>query len=67
MLYSGSTRLKWRGFIYYSRETVLSSLNVSMMSWLGHWLSVSDKEQITRREVITVKYELVNAINAGIK
>jgi len=42
-------------------------LNVSMMSWLGHLLNVSDKQQIAKREAITVKYEPVDPINAGIK
>lgn len=42
-------------------------LNVSMMSWLGHLLNVSDKQQIAKREAITVKYEVVDPINAGIK
>lgn len=45
----------------------MTLLNVSMMSWLGHLLNVSDKQQIVKREAITVKYELVDAINAGIK
>lgn len=38
-----------------------------MMSWLGHLLNVSDKQQIAKREAITVKYEPVDPINAGIK
>lgn len=42
-------------------------LNVSMMSWLGHLLNVSDKQQIAKREAISVKYEVVDPINAGIK
>lgn len=54
-------------FHHHPSETVPSSLNISMMSWLGHLLNVSDKEQMTKREAITVKYKLVNAINAGIK
>lgn len=37
------------------------------MSWLGRLLNISDKQQIVKREAITVKYELVDAINAGIK
>lgn len=42
-------------------------LNVSLMSWLGRLLNISDKQQIVKREAINVKYELVDAINAGIK
>lgn len=35
------------------------------MSWLGHLLNVSDKQQMVKREAVTVKYEPVDAINAG--
>lgn len=38
-----------------------------MMSWLGHLLNVFDKQQIVKREAITVKYELLDAIMAGLK